>query len=57
MEREKLNKDEALSRSMEDRASLERSVQRLEEENSDIRRQLHNLQSQIAQLEQDNIQS
>jgi septal ring factor EnvC (AmiA/AmiB activator) len=57
MEREKLIKEEALNRSMEDRASLERSVQRLEEENSDIRRQLHSLQAQIAQLEQDNVQS
>ncbi len=57
VEREKLANDELLGRSMEERSSLERNVQRLNEENAEIRHELQMLQAHIDQLQNDHSQA
>jgi chromosome segregation ATPase len=56
VEREKLHRDEILTKTVDERASLDRSLQRLEEDNIDLQRQLQALQSQLAQAETEHSQ-
>ena len=48
MEREKLECDELLTRSADDRASLDQSLRRLEDDSTELNRQLHVVQAQLA---------
>lgn len=56
MEREKQHRDDILTKTVDERASLDRSMQRLEEDNVDLQRQLQALQSQLAQAETEHSQ-
>jgi hypothetical protein len=56
VEREKQHRDDILTKTVDERASLDRSMQRLEEDNVDLQRQLQALQSQLAQAETEHSQ-
>ena len=56
MEREKIHKDEILSKSVAERSSMDRNLQRLDEDNVELQRQLQALQAQLSQAEQEHSQ-
>ena len=53
VDREKQQTDELLTRSAADRTSLDQNLRRLEQDNTELQRQLQVLQTQLAQAEQD----
>ena len=48
MEREKLKSEELITKTAYERSSLDRSLQRLEEDNVEMQRQIQQLQQQLA---------
>ena len=53
VDREKQQSDELLTRSSADRTSLDQNLRRLEDDNTELRRQLQALQTQLAEAEHD----
>lgn len=53
VEREKMKSDEFLTKTAVERTSLDRSLNRLEEENVELQRAVQEIQAQLAQAEQD----
>jgi rootletin len=56
VEREKMKHEEFLSKSMNERTSIDRTMTRLEEDNIEMQRQIQMLQAGLAQAEQDHSQ-
>lgn len=56
VEREKLKSEEFLTKTAYERSTLDRSLQRLEEDNVEMQRQIQQLQQQLAQAEQEHSQ-
>ena len=56
VEREKMRTEELASKSVMERTSLDRSLMRVEEDNSDLAQKLQNLQVQLAEAEQQHAQ-
>ena len=56
VEREKLKSEEFLTKTAYERTNLDRSLQRLEEDNVEMQRQIQQLQQTLAQAEQEHSQ-
>lgn len=56
VEREKLMHEERMCRSESEKSNLSSTLQRLEEDNLDLQRQVQNLQAQMSELESQHAQ-
>ena len=56
MEREKLRSEEVLNKTVTDRSQLDRTLNRLEEENIEMQRQVQGLQATLSGAEQEHSQ-
>ena len=56
VEREKLKSEEILTHSVSQKTNLDRTMQRMEEENVDFQRQLQQVQQQLGHAEQEHSQ-
>ena len=56
MEREKLRSEEVLNKTVTDRSQLDRTLNRLEEDNIEMQRQVQGLQATLSGAEQEHSQ-
>ena len=56
VEREKMKTEEIASKSAMERGSLDRTLQRLDDDNQDLQKQVQQLQAQLAEAEQQHAQ-
>jgi hypothetical protein len=56
VEREKLRTEEMASKSVVEKGNLDRTLNRLEDDNTDLQKQVQQLQAQLAEAEQQHAQ-
>jgi hypothetical protein len=56
VEREKMQTEEIMSKTAVEKTSMDRTLIRLEEDNAELRQQVHGLQTQLSQIEQEHAQ-
>lgn len=56
VEREKLRTEEIASKSVMEKGNLDRTLNRLEDDNTDLQKQVQQLQAQLAEAEQQHAQ-